>query len=277
MLISTHINHATASLLNMTREMYRKNIEIARITKTCTLLLMSGVSVSAIEPAIIKKCLSSQNSDGGFVGNTDTIWNIKLLEYFPEFSDKRATALRWLKADNGFEAGFGRSKRDMHRIPTTGLALYLLPELYSDERTLKWLEKTWNSEKNSLTYKAAYTLLAFSKSYYKPKDESILKETEDWLISQQEESGGFAPWLQHPVGENVYCTAIATLGLMTAGQKSYEAVKKAQNYLCATQLKSGIWPYHEIEDGSAWGLLALVKSELFLEKQNENIAGVSKT
>jgi hypothetical protein len=41
-----------------------------------------------------------------------------------------------------------------------------------------------------------------------------------------------------------------------------------------TQLPSGIWPYHEIEDGASWGLYAMSKVEEFFEKRgikNEKI------
>ena len=94
----------------------------------------------------------------------------------------------------------------MHRIPVTGLAFYLLPEI-ATEQNLEWLEKTWSSELNSLTYKAAYTILAFNKNQYVPKTNSrLIHETVAWLSTQQEPSGGFAPWLSHPVEENVYCT-----------------------------------------------------------------------
>jgi len=262
--LSLHANRATMSLLNMTREMFRKNIEISRITKTYALLLMSGLSKHDLSPLVIEQCLHTQQADGGFVGNTDTIWNIKLLEYFPEFRTERDAAIRWLITDNGVEAGFGRSKRDMHRIPVTGLALYMLPEL-ADERTLNWLEAAWLSEQNSLTYKAAFTLLAFLGCSCRPHQPSLLEETADWLLSQQQNNGGFAPWRDHPVGPNVYCTAVAMLGLMITGNGEYrEAVARACAYLCTTQLKSGIWPYHEIEDGAAWGLLALARSEIFL-------------
>ena len=40
--MSKYENRAIMSLLNMCNEMFRKNIEIRRITKTCALLLMSG-------------------------------------------------------------------------------------------------------------------------------------------------------------------------------------------------------------------------------------------
>ncbi|MBO5168925.1 MAG: terpene cyclase/mutase family protein [Phascolarctobacterium sp.] len=265
--MSKYENRAIMSLLNMCNEMFRKNIEIRRITKTCTLLLLSGLSPYDIPKKIVDKCIASQKDDGGFIGNTDTIWNIKFLEFYPQFEVEKQRAINWLISNNGAESGFGRSKRDMHRIPVTGLALYLLPEIATEEN-LEWLESTWCSELNSLTYKAAYTILAFNKNKYKPKiNENLIKETADWLSKQQEISGGFAPWLKHPVGENVYCTAVALIALISMKDDYYrETIKRAYDYLCLTQLKSGIWAYHEIEDGASWGLYALTQAEKFLEE-----------
>ncbi len=263
--MSIYANKAILSLLNMTNEMYRKNIEIRRITKTCALLMLSGLSPKDINGAIIKRCLESQKSDGGFIGNSDTIWNIKFLEFFPECWAERAIALDWLRKENGVEPGYGRSKRDMHRIPVTGLALYLLPEI-ADQQTLEWLEKTWKSEINSLTYKAAYTIMAFRKNEYIPKDKNLISNTSRWLASQQQSSGGFAPWLDHPVGENVYCTAVSLLALISTRDSTFKKnIIDGYKYLCSSQLESGIWSYHEIEDGAAWGLLALTESEKYLE------------
>ena len=263
--MSVYANRATASLLNMTKEMYRKGIEISRITKTCTLLLMSGLSRSDISRGILERCLRSQHPDGGFVGNTDTLWNIKLLEFFPEYQAQREVAIQWLRQGNGPEPGYGRSKRDMHRIPVTGLALFMIPEL-ADRKTLEWLESTWLSEKNSLTYKAAYTLLAFHQCKATlPYQPPMLHDTVEWLLSQQQDNGGFAPWFNHPAGENVYCTAVAMLGIMSDdASPHYDAVTRAYRYLCTTQLRTGIWPYHEIEDGSSWGLFALAQAEDYL-------------
>ena len=264
--MSKYENRAIMSLLNMCNEMFRKNIEIRRITKTCTLLLMSGLSPNDIPKKIVDKCLESQHDDGGFIGNTDTLWNIKFLEFYPQYKNEREKAISWFLANNGDEEGFGRSKRDMHRIPVTGLALYLLPEI-ATERNLEWLENTWSSELNSLTYKAAYTILAFNKNKYKTKtNEALLYETAKWLSDQQEASGGFAPWRNHPVGENVYCTSVALLALISMNDTSYrETIEKAYVYLCKTQLNSGVWAYHEIEDGASWGLYALSQAERYLE------------
>ena len=264
--MSKYENRATMSLLNMCNEMFRKNIEIRRITKTCALLLMSGLSSHDIPSKIIDKCLASQKDDGGFIGNTDTLWNIKFLEFYPQYEMERKRAIKWLVSGNGDEEGFGRSKRDMHRIPVTGLALYLLPEI-ATEKNLEWLEKTWSSELNSLTYKAAYSILAFNQNNYKPTtNDNLIHETAIWLCKQQEVSGGFAPWLNHPVGENVYCTAVALVALISMQDDAYrETIKRGYEYLCRTQLKSGIWAYHEIEDGASWGLFALTQAEKYLE------------
>lgn len=264
--MSKYENRAIMSLLNMCNEMFGKNIEIRRITKVCALLLMSGLSPHDIPKKIIKKCLFSQKDDGGFIGNTDTLWNIKFLEFYPQYKEERNRAMEWLVSNNDDEEGFGRSKRDMHRIPVTGLALYLLPEI-ATEQNLEWLENTWSSELNSLTYKAAYTILAFNKNQYSPKvNNNLVHETADWLSTQQEASGGFAPWFSHPVGENVYCTAVALLALISMRDDAYrETIERAYSYLCRTQLKSGIWAYHEIEDGASWGLYALSQAEKYLE------------
>lgn len=264
--MSIYANRATLSLLNMTNEMYRKNIEIRRITKTCAMLMMSGLSKNDISDSIVRCCLESQKSDGGFIGNTDTLWNIKFLEFFPEYKSERSIALNWLLKGNGTEPGYGRSKRDIHRIPVTGLALYLLPEI-ANNQTLEWLEKTWKSEINSLTYKAAYTIMAFQKNQYIPQDKKLILNAAKWIASQQQQSGGFAPWLDHPVGENVYCTAVSMLALIATKDLTFRNnIIQGYRYLCSSQLKSGIWSYHEIEDGAAWGLLALTVAENYLER-----------
>lgn len=118
-----------------------------------------------------------------------------------------------------------------------------------------------------VSYKAAYTILAFNKNHYVPKaNNRLICETADWLNTQQETSGGFAPWLSHPVGENVYCTAVALLALISMHEDGYrDSIERAYNYLCKTQLRSGIWAYHEIEDGASWGLYALSQAEKYLE------------
>jgi len=264
--MSLHSNRATLSLLNMTKNMLAKGIEIRRITKTSAMLIMSGLSENDISQDILEKCIESQKPDGGFIGISDGIWNIKFLDYYPKYKYQRNLAISWIENNKGDGYGFGRSSRDVHRIPVTGLALYLIPELVSREH-LEWLALTWIGEKNSLTYKAAYTLLALAaNNVYVINRTNLIEETAEWLVSQQEPNGGFAPWLNHPVGPNVFCTSVAAISLASLNNSDYfNCICKAYEYLCKTQLKSGIWPYHEIEDGASWGLYALSVIEKYLE------------
>jgi prenyltransferase beta subunit len=245
----------------MTKEMFRKNIELGRIVKTSALLILSGVPPNCIDENIVKSCAESQFDDGGFTGNTDTIWSICLLQQYPAYTRQANAAIEWLKTNSDENGGFGRTKRDMHRIPVTGMALYFLPHL-AQEKHFNWLEAAWTSEINSLTYKAAYTLMAFNENNYMPHNKTLIDSTIDWLASQQEDNGGFAPWLKHPAGPNIYCTAIAALGLLSYGKEQYaENIFQAYRYMQNTQLPGGIWPYHEIEDGASWGLYAMSKVE----------------
>ena len=245
----------------MIGNMYDKGIELPRLTKCATQLLMAGFSSNSIPNSILYDCLSTQNDDGGWVSVVDTIWNTKFLSFYsnnPNANTAIMDSIKYLTINRiGF--GFGRSKRDIGRIPVTGIALYLLPELASDD-SLRWLEDLWLSEKNGLTYKAAYVLMAFKKNKYIPVSENLIYDIIKWLISQQEQDGGFSPWKDHPVGTNVYCTSVALIGLMQYINEYPEiksTIDKAYVYLCNNQLVNGLWAYHELEDGGAWGLAAL--------------------
>lgn len=258
--MSIYSDRTTMSLHHMVREMYKKNIELARIIKCSVQLILSGVSPNSINGDIVKSLVASQNEDGGFVANTDTIWNAKFLSYFPKYNKAYEDAVSWLDRHRTGR-GFGRSSRDMGRIPVTGIAFFLHPSL-CDNIDLLWLEKLWLSEKNSLTYKAAYTLMAFNKNEYIPQNDRLIPECVQWLMQQQESDGGFAPWKGHPVGTNIYCTAVSVLGLLSYPYSRTDViVKNAYEYIINNQLPTGLWPYHEIEDGAAWGLRAMVAIE----------------
>lgn len=136
-----------------------------------------------------------------------------------------------------------------------------MPELCNVNQ-LHWLENLWLKEKNSLTYKAAYTLMAFKQNDYKPVNKDLIGYTMKWLLDQQEDDGGFAPWHGHPVGSNIYCTSVSCLGLLCYPEYcSKEKINNAYKYMVDNQLKNGLWAYHELEDGGAWGLMAMCEIE----------------
>ena len=259
--MSIYVERATMSLHKMINEMFYKGIELPRITKCATQLLMTNISVNSIPNFVLDSCLKRQNDDGGWVSVVDTIWNTKLLSFFNK-NIQVDNALNYLLKNTVGDL-FGRSKRDIERIPVSGLAFYLIPEL-ANHHKLNKLENLWLKEKNGLTYKAAYTLMAFKRNDYRPANEMVIKDIIDWLTSQQEMDGGFAPWKSHPVGSNVYCSAVSLIGLLQyvdVYPSLFHVCKKTYEYIQSTQLKNGLWPYHELDDGGGWGLVSLYQFE----------------
>lgn len=254
------------ALNHMCREMFRKDIELGRIAKVVSALLMAGLSPAAVPEPIIKRVCKAQREDGGWAGVQDTVWCAKMISFIRGNDDIVNDALKWVKDQHVEIHGWGRSKRDIGRIPVTGCLIYLFPKLGTKE-SCHWLEDKWMKEWGSLTYKAAYTLLAFKECHYYPEGSRLI-DTVLWLVSQQEIDGGFGPWRGHPVGSNVLCTSLSVLSLLhyTDYLPDLNSINKAVTYLLQTQLPNGLWPYHQLDDGAVWGLLALKK---YLEENHE--------
>lgn len=252
---------AAASLRSMLNEMQRKNLDLKRLTKTATLMMLSGVSSNSIPPQLRERCYAEQNEDGGWVSIVDTLWNTAFLSLAsPEDDGDRIQAGKnYLLMNKAKDGLWGRSQRDKSRIPISGVLLFLFPEL-GDSPTIQALENLWEEEKNSLTYKAAYTLVAFAACDYMPERSSLVSDTLKWLAANQKEDGSFSPWKDHPVRSDIYCTAVAAIGLTAYPHNVPKTVlTKTREWIVASQLPQGIWPYHEIEDGASWALLALAR------------------
>ena len=249
------------SLSNMIREMNRKGIDLKRITKTASLLICSGLSTNSIPAGITRRCLTEQREDGGWVSIADTMWNAYFLQLiglqqYKQQIEKAKTFLLTQINDHGL---WGRSPRDISRIPITGILFYFFPDLTNNDRLLL-LEKLWESEKNSLTYKAAYILMAFKATRYTPEDKTLTGDTVEWLMENQRPDGSFAPWKTHPAASDVFCTSVAVLGLLQYKESVLpETFEKSYNWLLSNRLPNGIWPFHEIEDGASWALYALTQ------------------
>ncbi len=253
------IIRAAASLQNMVNEMQKKHLELKRMTKTATILLKTGFSSPGLFASLEKKCVETQHRDGGWVAIVDTMWNIAFLSQIDsqKYAANISAGKEYLLKNVGPNGIWGRSVRDFERIPVSGTLLFLLPDMATEDRLLA-LEKLWISEKNSLTYKASYTLMAFKRNHYVPQQAHLVSETMAWLINNQRCDGSFAPWKEHPVASDTYCTAIALLGMLSYPKFADSTiVEKAATWLIETQLPEGIWPYHEIEDGGGWALFAL--------------------
>ncbi|UCH96805.1 MAG: hypothetical protein JSV88_08120 [Candidatus Aminicenantes bacterium] len=249
------------SLSNMVREMNRKNLDLNRITKTASLLMLSGLSGNSIPSGIIRRCLAEQREDGGWIAVVDTMWNTYFLKLLDpqKYKENIRQGLTYLHTQINTHGLWGRSERDISRIPVTGMMFYLFPVM-ADKKRLQLLEELWQSEKYSLTYKAAYTLMAFKATGYQPRDKNLIDDTLEWLRENQRNDGGFAPWKDHPIHSDVFCTAAAVLGMVQyKGSVPGEVFQKSYHWLLNNRLPNGIWPYHEIEDGASWGLYALTQ------------------
>ncbi len=259
--IETAIQRSVISLSQIAKDFILKGIELTRICRVAVLLKESGVNPATIfYHKLAEKCIDMQRDDGGWTDVVETMWCTALLNLFSELSNPVKKAFKWLRSQKCNGGGWGKSIRDSARIPVTGLLLYLLPQLSSDE-DLKWLEGKWYQEgklEPRLTYKAALTLMAFRKNDYYPENQGLISKTVRWLSGQQNDDGGWGPWKGHPVGSDPWCTGIDMVGLLQYSDKiSQKVLWKSLKWLREKQLPNGLWPYHYIEEGSSWALYAL--------------------
>lgn len=266
--IETAIHRGVIALSQIVLNFLEKDIELTRICRLATLLHESGVSAeTALFRDLAQKCIETQRDDGGWTDVLETMWCTTFLDLFNEFSNPVEKAYKWLGDQRNKGGGWGKSNRDSARIPVTGLLFYTLPRLSSDN-DLHWLEEKWLQEQQNepcLTYKAAFTLMAFGQTSYSPQTERLVAHTVTWLCDQQQDDGGWAPWVGHPVGSDPWCTGITIAGLLQYPDEiSKGVIRKALQWLQDTQLSNGLWPYHYIDDGSGWALYSLVLGYRFL-------------
>ncbi len=262
----THFIRAVGSLRAMVKEMNRKKLDVNRITKTAYILVSIGISTNSIPQEVTTRCLDEQHEDGGWVSVVDTMWNVSFLKILGQdkYGSHVAKGIEFLRKQANGDDLWGRSARDRSRIPVTGMMMFLLPELATKER-LSNLEALWISEQNSLTYKAAYTLMCFRRCRYTPQQRDLIEQTVAWLSANQRPDGSYAPWKDHPVPSDIFCTSVSSFGLLQYPHLvSFSCFRSALEWIRQTQLPQGIWPFHEIEDGASWGIWALSELAKFV-------------
>lgn len=265
------IQKGLAALFLVLRQYLEKQIELERIVRVAVLLKISGVNQNnSIFQEIAKRCVAEQKDDGGWIGVEDSLWCLTFLKEFQEHSNVYEKGLNWLEKQKLGNGAWGKTERDIGRIPITGTLLYLLPEL-SDKEGLRWLETEWKREfglNPKLTYKSAFTLMASKNNGYKFNDSQLFKDTMDWLISQQNEDYGWGNFKGQPVGSTPFCTGVAITGLLQYSEKiEPEIITKGLKWIIEHQLDEGLWPDHYIEEGSAWTFHALTQGYKFLKEK----------
>ena len=219
-----------------------------------------------------REICESQHDDGGWCDVNETVLFSAICITKSSAKDCYKAALSWLRKVRHDDAGWGRTERDISRIPITGLLLHLLPEL-SDQKAVNWLKNEWKKDfegSTRLTYKGAFFLLGLSASHVAVDECPLISDTYLFLADEQNEDGGFGPWKDHPIGSDPWSTGIVLLGLLSYPSLiKREVIEKAVNWLAENQLPNGLWPYHYIEEGSAYAYWGLVEALKYLSKGSE--------
>lgn len=262
--IASHIS-AGRSLVDCLFSYVHKKKNLCR---TGRLAFITGKKGNEI---IIADLEQTQLSDGGWSDVEETIWCISALEKYESENLCTKRAKEWLIKQQHIDGGWGLSERDASRIPTTGLLLYLLPELAND-KALNWISNEWRKDLAAdvkLTYKGGFTLMALAKHRGRFQDNELVNNTFDYLKNEQNDDGGFGPWKNHPIGSDPWSTGITLVGLTSWPEYAdKEVIERAVQWLCDTQLESGLWAYHFIDEGSAYAYWGLKEAAKYLENHS---------
>lgn len=265
---NTLIHQCKLVLRECARQLFLRKVDVKRPARIYSLI--NDGDITAAEREIISLVLDAQLNDGGWSDVEETIWCSELLARSgPMYKVHESRAITWLRAMQHADGGWGLSDRDASRIPTTGLALTLLPGL-ANERAIRWLTMEWQKDLDSevkLTYKGGFALMALARCRDPIRDEDLVDGTLAYLQAEQNDDGGFGPWRNHPIGSDPWSTGITLAGLTSWPDKvDRRVIERAVEWLCATQLDSGLWPYHFIDEGSAYAYWGLTRAVEYLEK-----------
>lgn len=261
------IQLGVTALVLILKQYLEKQIELERIVRVAVLLKKNGVNQNNfIYQKIIKRCLNEQKDDGGWIGVEDSIWCTAFLKNYEEYSQSYNNGLKWLKTQQLQNGEWGKTDRDIGRIPITGTLLYLLPEL-SNSNNITWLKDKWKVDFNlnpKLTYKGAFALMAFKKSNHS-HNMNFLQNILNWLSFEQNDDYGWGYFHEHPMGSNPFSTGVAITGLLQYPDKiNKNIINNGLQWIIKNQLKEGLWSDHYIEEGSIWVFNALSEGYKFL-------------
>jgi hypothetical protein len=234
-------------------------VESVRVARVCYALLTAGLSRSSeLFPQVIRVISEPQDKDGGWSDPEETAWAVGAIRLVQGEDDSAVrAAMAWLTAAHKTLGAWGRHPRDKARIPTTALVSALVPEVVRPEDTA-WLMDEWQRDFDSpvrLSYKAGFFLLATTLG----QEDQLVTETISHLARDQNDDGGFAPWRGHPIGSDPWSTGVVLWGLSRwCDRVDPKVFEKALDWLRASQLPSGYWAYHYLDDGTSLALIGAV-------------------
>jgi len=221
---------------------------------------LAGASSDAAQDRVLLR----QHADGGWIDAEETAWCCAFLTARDVHRREALRGLGWLKDERLPGGGWGSSRRDYPRIPVTGLVLRLVGDSAGDSVDWNSMEGLWAQDLSAdvqLTYKGGFYLMASAR--WSGSAGSSIQRTIAYLASAQNDDGGFGPWRNHPIGSDPWSTGICLVGMCSFPELADRVViERAVEWLCKTQLPSGYWPYHFIDEGSAyayWGLTEAIR------------------
>jgi hypothetical protein len=211
---------------------------------------------------------NTQLPDGGWSDPEETGWSLAALSKI-DTGQKEAIqkGINWLNSDRHIGGGWGRHPRDQVRILTTALVLTLVPSVVVNADR-KWVRQAWEKDLNSpvrLSYKGGFYLLTVKNENEEQIDPLVLS-TIAYLADDQNEDGGFGPWRDHPIGSDPWSTGVVLWGLSKwIDNVDPIVIEKALAWLERTQLPSGYWPYHFLDEGTSYALIGAVAASRAME------------
>lgn len=229
--------------------------------RVARIMVLTGIAPSELQGWLV----SRQQSDGGWASVMETGWCTAALG--PDVRGARDGGLSWVESQRLETGGWGATARDALRLPVSGLLLRLHGTAIGCHRDWGALERSWARDLAGslrLTYKAAFYLM--SQTANANRNEDLEAETMGYLIGNANPDGGFAPWRGHPIGSDPWSTGICLVGLCSMPSAvNRDVIAGAAAWLVSTQLKSGHWPCHFIDEGTAYAFWGLSEAEKLLE------------
>ena len=234
--------------------------EPIRIGRVAIALQIAGVNHRLLEH-IVNNLSNTQFEDGGWSDSEEAAWVAGFIERVRGKGNPAVSqAIQWLKSNRLIGGGWGRHPRDRARIPTTALVLTLLPEAGCDE-DYEWISREWGKDLAGpvqLSYKAGFYLLAAPKPAIQG-DSELIDRTICHLAQDQNNDGGFGPWRDHPIGSDPWSTGVVLWGFAKwIDRADPDVIERALHWLRITQLPSGYWRYHYLDEGTSYALIGAV-------------------
>lgn len=239
-------------------------IEVTRVARVGFALRLVSTHMDTLSKDIGNSIKRSVKPDGGWSDPEETAWATSLLSVHNE-SEAIHRATRWMSLARSKGGGWGRHPRDQVRIITTALVIALVPEV-AREADWAWLRAEWARDMErpvKLSYKGGFYLLAEKKDTETPLPDATIR----FLEQDQNDDGGFGPWKDHPIGSDPWSTGVVLWGLSRwIDRVDKTIVEKALSWLERTQLPSGHWPYHYLDEGTSYALIGAVSTLKTLQR-----------